>query len=248
MKISVVIITKNASKTISACLNSVAWADEIIVIDDYSDDDTIKIAKSRGAIVFKRELNNDFSSQRNFGIKKTKNNWVLFLDADEIIPTSLSKEIVRRLKFAPPNISGFYFFRKDYFINHWLNHGETAGVKLLRLAKKNYGLWQGKVHETWQIKGDTEQFKKPILHYPHKDLATLYRKINHYTDIRAEELKEKNITTNLFEIIFYPLAKFIQNYVFKKGYKDGTAGAVFALSMSFHSFLVRAKLWQITNS
>jgi len=247
MKISVVIIAKNASKTLVSCLNSIAWVTEIIIIDDYSKDDTARVAKSRGARVFKRKFNNDFSSQRNFGLKKAKCDWVLFLDADEKIPTPLSREIVRRLKIVPDCVSGFYFFRKDFFLNRWLSHGETANVRLLRLARKNSGSWQGKVHETWQVKGETRQLKNPILHYPHKNLVSLYRKINHYTDIRAEELKNKGITTNLFEIIAFPLGKFIQNYLFRQGYKDGTAGIVLALSMSFHSFLVRAKLWQKTH-
>ena len=244
MKISVIIITKNEQDNIGKCIDSIAWADEIVIIDDYSSDKTIQIAQSRGARVFKRKLNNDFSLQRNYGLKKAKNNWVLFLDADEIITTSLSKEIVRRLKNISLDVSGFYFKRKDYFVNQWLNYGETSSVKLLRLAKKNSGFWIGKVHEVWETKGETKEFSNPILHYPHKNLTSLYEKINFYTEIRAEELWKKGAKSSLFQIIAYPVGKFFQNYIVRQGYKDKTAGMVIALSMSFHSFLVRVKLWQ----
>ena len=244
IKTSVIILTNNEQDNIGKCMSSVAWSDEIIIIDDYSNDKTTQIAQSRGAKVFKRRLNNDFSSQRNFGLKKAKNNWVLFLDADEILTAFLSEEIVRRLKNINPGVSGFCFKRTDHFINQWLKHGETSNVRLLRLAKKNSGSWIGKVHETWQIKGETEEFSNPILHHPHKNLTSLYEKINFYTGIRAKELSNKGVKSTLFQIVVYPVGKFIQNYVLRKGFRDGTAGMVFAISMSFHSFLVRVKLWQ----
>jgi len=245
--LSVVILTRNEEKNIGECIKSVKLVPlvrEILVVDDCSTDKTAIIAKRRGAKVYKRSLNGDFASQRNFGLEKAKNEWVLFLDADERISPLLAREIVRRLKKAnKKDICGFYFSRQDFFINRWLKFGETAKVRLLRLGKKSSGIWQGKVHETWQIKGRKEEFKNPLLHFSHPNLTETLTKINLYTSLRAKELKEQGVKANWLTIIAYPLAKFLKDYFFYQGFRDKTAGAVFAILMSLHSFLVRGKLW-----
>jgi len=243
MKLSAVILTNNEEKNIARCIDNLRWCNEIIVIDDFSKDKTAKIARGRGAAVFKRKLSNNFAAQRNYALNKARGNWIMFVDADEIISSSLSREIVRRLKKVNKNTFGFYFSRKDFFINRWLNFGETSQVKLLRLARKNSGIWKGKVHETWQIKGNTEEMKNPILHYPHKNITGALEKINYYSSLRAQELCSQGIKTNVFEIVSYPLAKLFINIIWYQGHRDGMAGLVFALIMSFHSFLVRTKLW-----
>jgi glycosyltransferase involved in cell wall biosynthesis len=243
-RVSAVILTKESEERIGSLIDSLSWCSEIILVDDCSKDNTIKIAKSRGARVFKRRLDRDFAAQRNFGLQKANFDWVLFLDSDEHLSPALTKEIVRRLKFAKKkDVVGFCFKRKDFFINQWLNYGETAGVKLLRLGKKNAGSWKGKVHETWEIKGKILEMKNPILHYPHKNLTTVLEKINFYTSIRAQELYQKGVKTNVFQLVIYPWLKFLKDYFWLQGFRDGTAGMVFSLIMSLHSFLVRAKLY-----
>jgi len=246
MKISVAILSRNEEKNIIRCLESLSFCNEIILIDDYSSDKTAEIAKSRGVAVFKRKLNGDFARQRNFAFKKATNDWVLFLDADEVISPTLFSEIVRRVKEGEEKgIVGYYFSRKDFFINSFLKYGETSRVKLLRLAKKSAGLWEGKVHEEWKVTGKTELMKNPILHYSHNNLADSFAKINFYSDLRAQELFLQGKRGSLLEIIIYPMAKFIKNYFWYLGFLDKTGGLVFALMMSFHSFLVRGKLWQL---
>lgn len=246
MKISAVVLTKNEENNIGKCLGGLEWCDEVIIVDDYSTDNTVEIARKRGAKVYKRHLEGNFAKQRNFGLKKARGDWVLFLDADERLSPALYKEIVRRLKKAKKsNIVGFYFKRKDFFINKWLNHGETAHVKLLRLAQKNSGAWKGKVHEVWGVKGKTALMDNPLLHYPHGNIAAILKKTNFYTSLRAKELHGKEVKANFLQIIAYPLAKFIKNYFWHQGLRDGSPGAVFALLMTLHSFLVRAKLWEL---
>ncbi|MFH1601898.1 MAG: glycosyltransferase family 2 protein [Candidatus Shapirobacteria bacterium] len=245
MKISGVVIAKDEEGRIKKCLESLRFCDEIIVIDDYSTDNTAKIARSRGAAVYKKHLNQDFSSQRNFGLAKAKNEWVFFLDADEKVTPSLSQEIVRHLRNANKEKNkGFYFFRQDYFLNQKLNFGETAHVKLLRLAKKSAGKWKGRVHEEWIVKGKTGFFQNPLLHYPHRELSDLLAKINFYSGLKAQELAKKGEKSSLSMIIAFPLGKFLKNYFWLQGFRDKTAGFIFAMAMSFHSFLTRAKLWQ----
>lgn len=124
-----------------------------------------------------------------------------------------------------------------------LRHGETGNIKLLRLAKKDTGRWEGKVHEEWKVKGEIGTLKNGIEHYPHKTIAEFLKEINYYTDLRSKELYEKRVKANFFSIIIYPKVKFFQNYILKLGILDGMEGLIFAILMSFHSFMVRGKLW-----
>jgi len=248
--ISAVVLTKNEEENIEACLKSLEWCDEIIVIDDYSEDETLKNVQmfkcsnvQKELKVFQRHLNNDFAGQRNFGLKKAKGDWVLFVDADERISESLASEIKLRVTGYGLKVNGFYFQRKDFFLGQQLRHGETPAIKLLRLGRKNSGLWEGKVHEIWKVQGEIGQLKNPILHY-HSDLKKFLQGLNHFSTLTAQEFYEqgKRVT---FQEWLKPPAKFIQNYFFRLGFLDGTAGFVQAILMSFHSFLVRAKLFML---
>ena len=114
---------------------------------------------------------------------------------------------------------------------------------MLRLARKKAGAWYGKVHEQWVVEGETDTFENHLIHYPHPTISEFLSEINFYTTIRAKELLEAHEKASVLKIIFYPKAKFIQNYFFRLGFLDGIPGMVQAILMSFHSFLVRAKLW-----
>lgn len=241
--ITAVVLTKNEEEAIKNCLQSLSWCDEVIVIDDESVDNTVKIAQSSKATVYVRALNNNFSSQRNFGLQKAKGDWVLFVDADEIVSPALWFEIMQHTNSPNDNYSGYYLKRQDTLWNHVLKNGETGNIKFLRLGKKDTGKWEGAVHEAWNITGQKMTLNNPLMHYPHITVENFLNDINFYTDIRAKELFNKKIKTSWFLIILYPNVKFIQNYLFKQGLRDGVPGLVLALMMSFHSFLVRSKLW-----
>ncbi len=241
--ISAVILTKNEEKNITACLESLSWCDEIVVIDDNSTDKTVDIAKKKGVRVYVHALENNFSEQRNFGLEKATGDWVLFVDADERISSALWYEIMANTNTPLDGYSGFYLKRQDSMWGKVLQHGETSNVKLLRLAKKDAGSWEGKVHEAWKVQGKKLTLKNPLMHYPHQSVNEFLQEINYYTDLRAEELYNKKIKTSWWSIILFPKVKFVSNYVIKLGFLDGLPGLVFALMMSFHSFLVRGKLW-----
>ncbi len=250
--ITAVILTRDEEKNIEECLRVLYWCDELIVIDDNSSDKTVEIARKMGAKVFSHALKDDFSQQRNYGLEKTKSDWVLFVDADERVSEALASELstfpsARAQGEGNSQLStqyvGFYIKRKDFMWGKELKHGETGKVKLLRLAKKAAGEWEGKVHEEWKIKGKIGQLNSPLLHYPHQSITEFLKEINFYTDIRAKELYERGVRVNFFSIIAYPKAKFLFNYFLKLGFLDGVNGFIFALMMSFHSFLVRGKLW-----
>lgn len=245
--VSVIVLTRNEEKNIVDCLESIKWCTEIIVVDDNSEDRTVEIAKKMGAEVFTHSLNFDFSAQRNFGLEKAKNDWALFVDADERVSEDLRDEISYLISFSGrrKQLNGYFIKRRDFMWGKELKYGETENIKLLRLAKKNRGDWVGKVHEKWKIKGKTSELKNSLLHYPHQTISDFLKEINFYTDIRANELHKQHAHVYWTSIILYPLGKFIFNFFMKRGFLDRIPGLIVAIIMSFHSFLVKSKLWFI---
>ncbi len=241
--ISVVILTKNEEKNIEKCLENLSWCDETIVIDDDSEDKTVEIARKKGAKVYIHSLQNNFASQRNFGLEKAKGDWVLFIDADERISQALWYEIMAKTNAPFSPYAGYYIKRTDTMWGKQLRYGETGNIKLLRLAKKDAGKWEGTVHEVWKVKGKIDTLQNSLMHFPHQTIREFLQEINYYSDLRSLELRQKKIAVSWLTIVLYPKAKFVLNYIFKRGFLDGLPGLVFALIMSFHSFLVRGKLW-----
>lgn len=240
--ITAIILTKNEEENLKRCLDSLLWCDEIIVVDDFSQDKTAEIARKAGTIVFRRQLNNNFSSQRNFGLSKAKHEWIIFIDADEVVSNGLKDEILEKIK-NNSNTSGYCLMRRDFIFGNEIRHGEFGNIKLLRLAKENRGLWEGNVHEEWKVIGKIDKLKNLLFHYPHQSINEFLKDINFYTDIRAKELFDSGVKSNFISIILYTKLKFIQNYFINLGFLDGTNGTVLALFMSLHSFMVRSKLW-----
>lgn len=243
MKLSVVILARNEEENIKRCLNSLTFCNEIIVVDDNSTDKTRQIAKDFGARVLKRSLKGDFASQRNFGLKKAKHDWVFFIDADEVVSPSLRDEMLKMTKEQLDKYSGFYLKRRDIFLGKELKFGETGSMKLVRLGRKDCGVWKRSVHEYWHIEGKLGEMKNPIIHYSHPNLAQLIKAINKWSRLHAVENIAEGKKSNLLKIIIFPLAHFFKNYFLRRGYKDGIYGFVFAVLMSFHSFLAWSESW-----
>ena len=243
INLTAVILTKNNQEEIKNCLDKLSFCDEIVVVDDYSSDKTVEIAENLGAKVFQRKLDNDFSAQRNFGLEKASGRWVLFIDSDERVEEELAKEIAKFTNNFLNDFSGYSLIRKDYFLGKSLKSTEAGRKKILRLAQKEAGKWERFVHEEWKIKGKVGLLKNPLLHYPHKNLDDFISQINFYSTLHAQANLKEGKRSNLFKIIFWPKAKFIENWIIKGGYKDGMYGFVISLIMSFHSFLAWSKLW-----
>ncbi len=246
--ISLLLLTHNNENEVSSNLNWLKLCpsiNEIINVDDNSTDNTLESltklnSKSLAVKSYSRSLNADFSSQRNFGVSKCSHKLILWLDSDEVP----SCELVEFINHIDTNQHVNYSFKRlDTFLDHQLNHGENYNQYFTRLILKDSGKFTGKVHEIWQSSLPTKPQNINILHQSHKTLTNFIEKINYYSDIRSQELYENNVTTSILEIIFYPKAKFIANYFWYQGYKDGTVGIIMALGMSFYTFLVRSKLW-----
>jgi glycosyltransferase involved in cell wall biosynthesis len=239
-QLSAVVLTKNNQASIQRTLQSLTWCQEILVIDDQSTDTTVSIAKKYTEQIFIHRLIN-FSEQRNYALQQAKHQWILFVDSDEVVSEELAQEIQQAINNE--SFNGYYLKREDVFFGKRLQFGETAHVRLLRLAKKTAGEWKGTVHETWEIAGATTNLVYPLLHYPHPTIGEFLADINNYSSLVAQERIKKGETVAWWQIIMYPLGKFIQNYIIRQGFRDGTHGAVMALMMSFHSFLVKGKMY-----
>ena len=249
--ISLTILIKNEQKNIDKNFNwlkDIKTISEIIVVNDFSSDNTIDIFKSKignhqKLKVYQRKLDNDFSSQRQYSVSKSSNFWTLWLDADEVPSPSMINFLNN---FSPTShIHAYSFIRHEVFLGYKLNYGQSK-QKMVRLFNKNEGRFVGYVHELWKT-ADTKDTNIIFFHHSNQNITQILNKINFYTNIRALELLKNKITTNIFQVIFFPLAKFFQNYIFKLGFLDGTPGIILSLTMSLHSFLVRSKLWHLSN-
>jgi len=241
LMLTAIVLAKNEAENIKDCLATLAFCDQTLVIDDQSTDDTVTLAQEAGATVIKHPLNHDYAAQRNYALTQAKNGWVLFVDADERVSPELASEIQTAIQNS--NYQGYFLKREDILFGKKLTHGETVNVRLLRLAQKSAGQWSRQVHETWQIKGPVGELQNPLKHYSHQDLTGFLTKMNEYSTLHAQVLYKQGIKASLFQIIFYPLGKFLQNWLLRGGFLDGMPGFIMAWMMSFHSFLSRAKLY-----
>jgi len=184
----------------------------------------------------------DFAKERNQAMRKIKTDWVLFVDSDETITQSLKKEIQTAIQNKSSN---YQLKRQDYFLNQRLRFGETSRVRLIRLIQRGTGQWNGRVHEVFQSQLPVKTLKHPLHHQRNLSLADFLDRLNQYTTIRAQELHAHQHHFCLFELLFYPPLKFIQNYFLRLGFLDGLPGLAMALMMSLHSLMVRIKLYEL---
>lgn len=221
MTVSAVVLTRSKieNPNLQKCLNSLTWCDEIIVLEN--------------------DKLTDYSAARNLALEKVKNDWVLFVDDDEIVSRDLANEILQ----TSDRFDGYYIRRIDYFLGRFLNFGETGSIKLLRLGKKNAGKWQRAVHEFWNIK-NTGQLKNPLYHYSHPTIHQFIDSINRYASLDVPELLKEGKRFSGFRLIFNPIGKFIQNYILRLGFLDGEPGFVMAFMMSLQSMIVRVKMYE----
>ena len=239
--LTAIVLVHDESDCLPKCLQSLDFADEIIAIVDNPTPAVTSILKSAKIRTIHHALNGDFASHRNFALTQISSEWVLFVDADEIVSTQLAQKI--SFAIQKPEVNGYLIHRVDYMWGHRLKYGDLSSVYLLRLARTNSGIWVGRVHETWQITGQVESIDADLIHTPHPSMADFLHTINSYSSIRARELYDSHITSSIWQIIFFPIAKFIYLWLFRQGIRDGIYGLIHALTMSFYSFLVRGKLY-----
>lgn len=236
--LSVVIITLNEEAKIRDCLESVKWADEIIVADSYSQDKTVEIAREYTSKVYQHTLLADLA--KNFAIEKATGDWILSIDADERITPELRAEIQQTLKY--PQCDGYYIPRKAYFLGKWIKHCGWWPDYVLRLFKKDKGRYDNLlVHAKAVVQGNTGKLKNPFLHFTYTDLSQCCRKINTRTDLIAKQI---NQSTSLSKTLLHSFASFFSTYFIKRGFLDGREGLILAILSFYYTFVKYIKLWE----
>lgn len=247
MSLTAIVLTHNSEKTIEKCLASLSFCSEILVVDNESTDKTITLAQNFTHKIVTHPLQNDFSAQRNWAMKNATNDWILFIDSDEVVTPELATEIQKVFSSSTPVVSCYKIKRIDIFMGQQVAHGEVsnAATGIIRLMKRETGTWKGTVHETWlPLPGSVGQLDNAIHHFAHASVSDFIRKVNFYSTLRAKELLSAKKKISWYDLLTYPFGKFLYTYFWKMGFLDGAPGFIYSFLMSFHSFLVRAKLFQ----
>ena len=248
IKVSAYVLTKNEEKHIKECIESIKWADEIVIVDDFSTDSTAEIAKTMNCKVVENKFEY-FGKQRNFALTQCFNEWVICLDSDERITPELKAEIEQELQ-STPRAYAFVAPRKSMFINRWILHsGWYPDYRHPILFNKNKVKYKDQlVHEDIDYKGEKFYFKGDILHYPYDSIKSFIKKSDFYSDFRSREMLQKGKKFKVVNLIVNPIVMFIKMYVIKKGFLDGIAGLILALLYSsFYTLMKYVKLWELEN-
>jgi glycosyltransferase involved in cell wall biosynthesis len=243
-KISAVIITYNEQGNIERCLASLDWVDEILVVDSFSTDHTVEIAKKYTRTIIQHEWEG-FVRQKIYATSQASHDWILSIDADEEISHELKTEIlaIRQTGFTG---TAYQMPRKVLYLGKWIRYGGWYPDYKMRLFNRKQGQWMGvEVHEYWQSTGKCSRLKGDLLHYSYKNISDHLNKINNLTTIAASELRGKNIKASFLSLMINPFAKFLKAYFIKTGFLDGFVGLVIALLGSYYVFLKYLKLWEL---
>jgi glycosyltransferase involved in cell wall biosynthesis len=243
-KISVTVITCNESQNIRAALESVRWADEIVVVDANSTDDTIALARTHTDRVLTRAWDG-YSAQKNFAASEARHDWILSIDADERVSPGLADEIQRLMRDGPAS-RGYRIPRVAWHLGRWLRSTDWYPDPQLRLYDRRAGSWTARrVHESVRIEGPVGTLTGELLHYPYRDIAHHLETINRYTALAANDLFDRGRRAGVVDLITHPPLAFARNYLLRGGVRDGAAGFVVSAMNAYYVFLKFAKLWEL---
>ena len=241
--LSAVIISFQAGSTIGNCLDSLSFADEIIVVDSGSTDDTIPIAQRANARVIQQAWLG-FGRQKQFAIEQAKHDWVLCLDTDEVISETLSTSISNAVK-AKSHLA-YMMPRCNRFMGRWLKHGEGYPDWSTRLFDRRHARWsEDVVHEKVITSAEIGKLSGDLLHHSADDLPTYLSKQNTYTSLQAENLWKAGKSISAFKLIASPILRFFKFYLIRQGFLDGIPGLIHISIGCFNSFIKYAKLYEL---
>jgi len=244
LPISVYMITKDNIRTVEKALQSVVdWADEIVVVDSGSTDGTVETLKKYTDRVSHRDWPG-FRDQYQHAQDLTKNQWVLFIDADEEIGPDLAGEIADLFTGGEPEADGYIAHRRTYYLGRLIKYGGWYPDFEIRLYRKDTGGWKGGLHAKVHVDGEVRELEHVYLHYNYRDIADQIRTVNLYSDIEAEEKDKANKEPSLFKMLLSPPFRFFRDYVLKRGFLDGIPGLIIAVTTSYYIFAKYAKLWE----
>jgi glycosyltransferase involved in cell wall biosynthesis len=243
-KLSVYIICYNNEDKIKDCLESVKWAEDIVVLDSFSTDKTVEICRQYTDRIYQEKFNG-FGKLRNAALSYTKYDWILSVDTDERVTEDLKNEIFTLLDKGP-GADAYYVPRKTFFLDKWIKHcGWYPDYRQPQFFNKNKMKYKDQlVHESYELDGKVGYMKEHVIQYPFFSLDQYLVKMDRYSSLRAKEMHEKGIKFNIFNLIVNPLAMFFRMYVQKAGFMDGKEGFMLSLLYSYYTMIKYIKLWE----
>ncbi|HKY32621.1 MAG TPA: glycosyltransferase family 2 protein [Candidatus Polarisedimenticolia bacterium] len=243
LPITVIVPTFNEQENIEDCLRSVQWADEILVVDSFSTDATLDIARRFTVRILQREYVNS-ASQKNWAIPQAAHRWVMVVDSDERVTPELRDEILGLLESGPDS-DGYVIRRVNHFLGRRIRHGGWARDRVLRFWDRTKGRYQDKeVHADVDIAGRVRELRHPLLHITFRSWDSYLRKIDRYTSWGADDLIRRGRRATLLDLVFRPPARFLKRYVLQLGFLDGVPGLMITGIDTWVVFVKYARLWE----
>lgn len=243
LDLSAVIITKNEADNIAGALETVAWIDDIVVVDSGSTDDTVTIAQRYTDRVTAHEWDG-YGAQKNHAVGLAAHDWVLSLDADERVSTELAVEIQQVMR-AGPTVQGYRIPRTTQYLGRWIRSTDWYPDYQLRLYDRRVSSWNTRyVHESVAVEGRVWRLHSEIHHHAYRSLSHHLATIDRYTTFAAKQMLVEKQRAGWFDLIWHPPLVFLRNYFLKLGFRDGIPGLIISLMNSYYVFLKFAKLWE----
>lgn len=242
--LSVAVIARNEADRIEGLLDSVFIADEVVLVDSGSTDGTIDICRRRGARVIEQEWLG-YAKQKQLALELSQGEWILSLDADELLSPEAAREIAQAVRTAGPEVAAFTIPRLSRYLNRWIRHGGWYPDRKARLVRKGHGRWVGDgLHEKLEVDGTIRELKNPLLHYVYRDISDQVRTINRFSTVFAENRSHSGSPEYVILGVFHAVMKFVECAIWKLGFLDGLPGLVIAMNSAFYVFLKHAKAWE----
>lgn len=243
--LSVIVITHNEERNIVECLQSVSWANEIIVVDSQSNDRTVELARKFTEKIFVTEWLG-FGAAKNFALQQAINDWVLWADADERVTPELAKEIQEVIRHVEIPYHGYEVARRAYFLGKWIKHCGWYPGYVVRLFRRTAARFSTiRVHEKLQVNGTIGRLKHELLHYTDENLFHYFSKFNRYTSLAAQDLADAGKRFSMYDLLFRPPFLFLKTYILRLGFLDGIHGLILCLLSSTYVLTKYAKLWEL---
>lgn len=246
--ISAVVHTYNEEKNLERCLASLTFADEIVLIDMGSTDKTVTIAQNFTKRIYQHPYTGFVEPARNFGIAKARGDWILVIDADEVVPSRL-KTIIKEIAASSATNDFYALARKNFVFAKWLKHSGWWPDYQIRLFKKGKVNWSEAIHGVPITVGQGREIEAreetALIHYHYQSIEQYLERLNRYTSVQAKQLYLKNFRADLELFFKKPLAEFVKRFFREEGYKDGVHGLILSLLQSVSELAVVLKLWEL---
>jgi glycosyltransferase involved in cell wall biosynthesis len=242
--LSVAVIARNESDRVGGLLDSVSIADEVVFVDSGSTDGTIDICRRLGARVIEQDWLG-YAKQKQLAMEQAQGEWILSLDADELLSPEAAEEILQAVRTAGPEVAAFSIPRLSRYLNRWIRHGGWYPDRKIRLVRRGRGRWVGDgIHERLEASGAVHNLKNPLLHYVYRDISDQVRTINRFSTVFADNRSRPGSLGYLLFGVFHAAGKFLECAIWKLGLLDGLPGLVIAVNSAFYVFLKHAKAWE----